>query len=94
MPRPTLPVQVLGADGLYKRYEVTHADGSLTDPDAIYFVLRLDAGGSDVEHIEACQDAALEFCRKIANKRLAAELKELVRYYRGMLAARQVAEDL
>ncbi len=32
---------------MHQRYEVPKADGSPVDEDAVYFVLRLDSGGSD-----------------------------------------------
>ena len=53
---------------LYRRYKVekvnTEKDGA-NDPDAQYLVLRLDSGGNDIEHIKACQRAALEYANQI-----------------------------
>jgi hypothetical protein len=51
--------------GKYDRYKITHIDGSPTDPDADYFVLRLDDGGSDPAHIEACRRAILMYAIEI-----------------------------
>lgn len=48
--------------GLYGRYIVTKADGTPTDPRAVYFVLRLDGHGDDEGHIEACRKAAYAWC--------------------------------
>lgn len=45
-------------NGLHQRYRITKADGTPCDPDAMYFVLRLDSGGSDAAHIRACRSAA------------------------------------
>lgn len=42
--------------GLMARYRVTKIDGT-TNPDAEYFVLRLDDKGSDPVHIAACREA-------------------------------------
>lgn len=43
--------------GLNGRYIITKADGSPTDPRAVYFVLRLDSFG-DPAHVHACREAA------------------------------------
>ena len=58
--------------GLYGKYVVTKADGSPTDPDAEYLVLRLDAG----EHVAACRRAALTFSSWVrdANPQLADDI--------------------
>ena len=45
-------------DGLHCRYVVSKADGSPCDPNAAYFVLRLDNGGTDPAHLRACRFAA------------------------------------
>jgi hypothetical protein len=42
-----LPTESDNPKGLHQRYEVPKADGSPVDEDAVYFVLRLDSGGSD-----------------------------------------------
>lgn len=49
-------------NGLHARYQVTKSDGSPTDPNAVYFVLRLDYGGSDHAHVQACRAAAVRWC--------------------------------
>ena len=43
--------------GFHRRYIVSKANGEPVDPDAIYFVLRVDNGGDDSLHICACQSA-------------------------------------
>ena len=47
--------------GLYQKYAVSKADGSAVDPDAIYFVLRLDKG----EYVDACRMALDAFAMAI-----------------------------
>lgn len=54
-----MPTKEENPDGLHGRYVISKADGSPVDPDAVYFVLRLDSGGSDHKHVAACR-AALE----------------------------------
>lgn len=48
------------------------------DKDSEYFVLRLDTGGSDVEHIKACRIAINSYAEAIKNHlpQLASELIE------------------
>ena len=50
--------------GLYNRYKVSKINGDV-DPNAEYFVLRLDDGGSDPKHIEACKKAILVYAEEI-----------------------------
>lgn len=53
-----IPTQQENPDGLHGRYWIRKWDGRFCDPDAIYFVLRLDKGGSDPAHLEAGRFAA------------------------------------
>ena len=53
-----IPTQDQNPMGLHQRYNVSKADGSPVDPDAVYFVLRLDRNGDDGIHREACREAA------------------------------------
>ena len=53
-------------DGLHTRYVVNKLDGTPTDENAEYFVLRLDNGGSDSNHINACRKAVLTYADEIA----------------------------
>lgn len=57
MPIPPVPSQVENPKGFHGRYKVEHADGSPIDPNAVYFVLRIDKGGSDPVHVRACRKA-------------------------------------
>ena len=49
--------------GLYGKFNISKADGSPIDPEADYFVLRLDG---DTPYAEASRQAALEFAAAIA----------------------------
>ena len=53
-----MPTESENPYGLHRRYKIRKADGSKCDPNAIYFVLRLDSEGDDFGHISACRAAA------------------------------------
>ena len=53
--------------GLYNRYNITKTNGQEVDENAEYFVLRLDDGGKDPIHIEACREAIRRYAYKIRN---------------------------
>lgn len=59
------------------RYIVAKTSGE-TDPNAVYFVLRIDKDGSDPSHIRACRDALKTYCRTIAKDKTAPHLQALV----------------
>lgn len=63
--------------GLFRKYHITKADGRPIDPDAEYFVLRLDSGGSDQQHVNACRRAVLLYAECIQSHlpRLADDLR-------------------
>jgi hypothetical protein len=63
--------------GLYKKYNISKANGSATDPDAIYIVLRIDKG----EYVEACRAGVVEFALAVdaMNHQLAQDLVDLVK---------------
>lgn len=63
--------------GFYRKYHITKADGSPTDPKADYFVLRLD---EDNPWGHACREAVLGLARNLRNEfpQLASDL--LTRY--------------
>lgn len=60
-----LPTKEQNPDGLHQRYNVTKASGEPVDPNAFYFVLRLDSGGDDQKHIHACRAAAWRYAKEI-----------------------------
>lgn len=53
----SVPTQAENPTGYHARYNITKADGSPCDPEAVYFVLRIDAGGKDHHHVNACRSA-------------------------------------
>lgn len=55
-----IPPKENNPDGYHLKYNVTKADGRPVDPNAEYFVLRLDEGGDPV-HVEACRVAILHY---------------------------------
>jgi len=55
-----IPTAEENPNGLHQRYKVTKADGTTCDPNAVYFVLRLDSGGS-IGHIASCREAAVAY---------------------------------
>jgi len=53
-------------DGLKTKYQIRHADGTPCDPNAQYFVLRLDYHEDcDEIHIDACRMAARMYANDI-----------------------------
>lgn len=56
MSREPLPTAEQDPHGYHRRYVVLHADETATDPQAEYFVLRLDADGA-VTHVAASKKA-------------------------------------
>ena len=53
--------------GFLKKYKISKADGSALDPNAEYFVLRLDDAGKDPKHVHACRMAILEYANLISD---------------------------
>jgi hypothetical protein len=62
-----IPEQSENPNGLHGRYIIQHADGSPTDPNAVYFVLRLDKKGRDELHTLACRYAARAYSRFVTS---------------------------
>lgn len=48
-------------------YIIHKRDGSPVDPDAEYFVLRLDFNGDDLRHVEACRLAIRAYAMNISD---------------------------
>lgn len=87
----TIPTQSQNPKGLHRRYhieKIVEANGMFddsedgykripVDPAADYFVLRLDEGGKDLEHIAACRIAAHAYADAIKDHlpKLASDLK-------------------
>lgn len=83
---PQIKSKKSNPNGLHQKYVVKKADGSPVDPNAMYFVLRLDNGSSDPDHVDACQQAASAYARAIQRNssakhlhQTAAEILDLIR---------------
>lgn len=63
-----IPTKDENPDGLHQKYIITKADGSPVDPNAIYFVLRLDYNNGDDIHIHACRSAAYQYCVSVKQR--------------------------
>jgi len=62
-----LPTQEENPLGLQNRYHVSKVNGEPIDEGAEYFLLRLDDGGSDPIHINACKKAIMIYAKEIEN---------------------------
>jgi hypothetical protein len=67
-------------NGLYRKYNITKANGSPCDSNAKYFVLRLDWNGSDKDHVEACRMAARAYIKNVPERlqKVASELAKWI----------------
>lgn len=59
----TIPTKEQNPKGLHQRYIVTHADDTKDDPEALYFVLKLNS--KDPVHKRACRKAAWAYVDEI-----------------------------
>jgi hypothetical protein len=73
----SIPEMKDNPNGLHHRYNVTKANGSPVDENAVYFVLRIDNGGDDPLHIDACREAVLTYAKYLHGTRLAQLAREL-----------------
>lgn len=72
--------------GFYRKYCVSKFDGTPCDIDAEYFVLRIDGGGTDRVHVEACRKAAEAYAAAVEGTHLSEvgeDLLALVNALRG-----------
>lgn len=60
-------IEALKLRGQTHPYVVRHRDGSPVDPNAEYFVLRLDEGGKDPEHVRACRIAIQAYAMNVSH---------------------------
>ncbi len=76
-----IPTKEENTDGLHKRYFVEKVNGK-NDPQAVYFVLRLDRHGDDPLWTESCRNAAFHLAQALYSRghmiELAADLEALV----------------
>ena len=64
--------------GFYKRYALTHVDGTPVSPRGVYFVLKLNS--KDPQHAWASCEAALAYAAALERgSKLAEDLRVLVR---------------
>jgi hypothetical protein len=61
----TIPTQSENPKGLHQRYIVEKANGDTMNPNAEYFVLRVDPYGNDPKHIAACRKALMTYANEI-----------------------------
>ncbi len=62
-----IPSKEANPKGLHQRYKVTKLNGDPVDATVEYFVLRLDDGGEDKQHIKACRVAIIAYAKAIAS---------------------------
>ena len=84
-----IPTKLQNPTGLHQRYhieKIVEVEGSRTvdtiavDPRAEYYVMRLDMGGSDLEHVKACRIGIHAYADAIQHK-LPELAEDLRRYY-------------
>lgn len=70
-------------DGYKRKFIIKKANGNNIDPNAEYFVLRLDNHGKDIRFARACRKAALTLSDEIKDymPQLSEDLKTIVTYY-------------
>jgi len=74
-----MPTQESNPRGFHQRFNLSKVDGTPIDPEAVYFVLRLDGKGRDPKHIAACRKAALAYADAIESSLpvLASDLRKI-----------------
>ena len=79
--------------GLLNKYNIAKTDGTQIDENSEYFVLRLDYGGSDPEHIKACRLAIITYAAEIAYH-LPQLFKDIMERYGWETIARQIMQAI
>ena len=79
--------------GLLNKYNITKTSGEPTDENSEYFVLRLDYGGSDRAHIDACRLAMITYAASIAYH-LPELYKDIMDRYGWETIARKIMKDI
>ena len=98
MEKKPIPTKEENPKGLHQKYFIQKIKGykgrddffgkgikpifEQVDPDAEYFVLRLDNGGSDPVHIAACKKAVLTYAAEIKDH-IPELAKDLIKRYGG-----------
>lgn len=79
--------------GLYAKYNITKTNGEPLDDNSEYFVLRLDYGGSDKCHIDACRLAMITYAAHISYSQNLHELyKDIMECYGWETIARTIMQ--
>lgn len=79
--------------GLYNKYNITKTNGEPLDENSEYFVLRLDYGGSDRTHIDACRLAIVTYAAEI-KYHLPELYKDIMERYGWETIARKIMQDV
>ena len=61
-----IPTKEENPTGLFQRYNISRTDGTEINPNAEYFILRLDGHSKDKSHVTACRLAVLAYADAIA----------------------------
>ena len=72
-----IPTKKENPRGLYQKYRILKANGAPVDPEAVYFVLRLDRNCSDLAHLEACREAVRAYADEIGRQSNGEHLADL-----------------
>ncbi len=75
-----LPTKEENPHGLHQKYILARVDGQDLDPEAEFFILRLDAKGKNHNHINACRRAVLAYADAIAPTKPGLALDLYARY--------------
>ena len=68
-------------NGLHQRYIIQKTSGEPVDPNAVYFVLRIDKGGKDPKHIKAGRDATRAYIQSLRDQNHLPELADDLSQY-------------
>lgn len=60
-----IPSKEQNPKGFHQKYNISKVSGEPLDEGAEYFVLRIDSGGGDPKHIEACRKAVITYALAI-----------------------------
>lgn len=81
--------------GLYNKYNITKTNGESIDENSEYFVLRLDYGGGDRTHINACRLAMITYAAQVSYSQHLHELyKDIMVRYGWETVARKIMQDI
>lgn len=58
-----IPTKEENPNGLHLKYYISKVDGTPIDPEAEYFILRLDENATDLRHVNACRQAICTYAK-------------------------------